>query len=78
MTKNTSMLQPIRSVDFKIPTLFEKMHGYHTGLLPSKVASKYKLLTENRFRFFRGTNNLFYEDLSSEIIPPLSCMLDLW
>ena len=41
-----------------------KIHSFQEGLSPSKVARKYEFLTENAFRFFRGTNNLFYEDLS--------------
>src|ERR1700709_901675 len=49
--------------------LFEKINSHHSGLIPSKVARKYKLLSENLFRFFRGTNNLFYEDLGQKIIP---------
>ncbi len=35
------------------------------------VQIKYKLMTENMFRFFRGTCHLFYEDLSkTNTIPP--------
>ena len=49
-------------------SLFEKIDAYHVGLSPAKVARKYKLLTENPFRFFRGTNSLFYQDLSRETI----------
>ncbi len=45
-------------------TLFERVEDYNTGLLPAKVARKYKLLIDNPFCFFRGTNHLFYEDLS--------------
>lgn len=50
-------------------TIVEKIQEYNKGLLPAKVARKYKLLLENPFRFFRGTNHLFYEDLSQAIIP---------
>ena len=50
-------------------TLFDKINSHHAGLLPSKVARKYKLLTENAFCFFRGTNQLFYEDLNYEALP---------
>ncbi|HEY5465222.1 MAG TPA: DUF2252 family protein [Hanamia sp.] len=51
-----------------MPSLFEKIDAYHAGLSPTKVARKYKLLTQNPFRFFRGTNSLFYEDMSRETI----------
>ncbi len=50
-------------------SLFDKINSYHEGLSPSKVARKYEYLTENEFRFFRGTNNLFYEDLSKASLP---------
>ncbi|MDQ2720797.1 MAG: DUF2252 domain-containing protein [Bacteroidota bacterium] len=50
-------------------TVFEKINGYHARLSPTKVARKYKLLLENPFRFFRGTNQLFYEDLKNESFP---------
>ncbi len=50
-------------------TLFHRIDSHHTGLSPSKVARKYKLLTENAFRFFRGTNQLFYEDLYRQGLP---------
>ncbi|MEO7045203.1 MAG: DUF2252 family protein, partial [Ferruginibacter sp.] len=47
-----------------------KIHSFHEGLSPAKVARKYEYLTENPFRFFRGTNNLFYEDLSKAGLSP--------
>lgn len=50
-------------------TIFERLQEYNEGLLPAKVARKYKLLIENPFSFFRGTNRLFYEDLSRTAIP---------
>lgn len=49
--------------------LLDKLNNFHTGLATTKVARKYKFLTENAFRFFRGTNNLFMEDLIVADIP---------
>ena len=51
-------------------TISEKIDSYNKDLLTSQVAWKYKLLTENPFSFFRGTNHLFYEDLSLATLPP--------
>ncbi|MDQ2864083.1 MAG: DUF2252 domain-containing protein [Bacteroidota bacterium] len=50
--------------------ILDKIHSFHEGLSPSKVARKYEFLTENAFRFFRGTNNLFYEDLNKAHLGP--------
>lgn len=44
--------------------LSERLIKFNTGLLPDMVPLKYKLMSENAFRFFRGTCHLFYEDLS--------------
>ena len=49
--------------------LIEKIHSHHKDLSPSKVARKYEYLAENPFRFFRGTNTLFFEDLTQSGIP---------
>ena len=39
---------------------------------------KYDAMTENLFRFYRGTNHIFYEDLSNHRTHPrLSCQLNL-
>jgi uncharacterized protein (DUF2252 family) len=50
-------------------TISERIDMYNKALLPSKVAGKYKLLAQNPFSFFRGTNHLFYEDLSLGTLP---------
>ena len=35
------------------------------------VQIKYKLMTENVYRFFRGTNHIYYEDLAAaKVLPP--------
>ncbi|SDT14351.1 Uncharacterized conserved protein, DUF2252 family [Mucilaginibacter mallensis] len=44
--------------------LSERLLKFNKGLLTDMVQLKYKLMSENAFRFFRGTCHLFYEDLS--------------
>jgi uncharacterized protein (DUF2252 family) len=53
-------------------TLYERLTTFNTGLLPEKVQLKYEAMTENAFRFFRGTCHLFYEDLAAAEPLPLS------
>jgi len=36
---------------------------FNKDRLPDLVSMKYEVMTENTFRFFRGTNHVFYEDL---------------
>jgi uncharacterized protein (DUF2252 family) len=45
-------------------TLHQRLTDFNSKLLPEMVQLKYKLMSENAFRFFRGTCHLFYEDLS--------------
>lgn len=45
-------------------TVTQRIRAFHTQLIPEVVALKYGLLTEDLFRFYRGTNHLFYEDLA--------------
>jgi uncharacterized protein (DUF2252 family) len=52
-----------------VPSVFEQIANHHKGLSPAKVARKYKILIEDPFSFFRGTNHLFYEDLSNAAFP---------
>ena len=47
-------------------SIFERVKNFNEGLLPAEVAIKYDLLANNPFSFFRGTNHIFYEDLSNE------------
>lgn len=49
-----------------------RIRAFHQGLLPEMVTLKYAALTEDLFRFFRGTNHLFYEDLAAERAFPAS------
>ena len=50
-------------------TIFERIQNFNRDLLLDKVAIKYKLISENVFGFFRGTNHIFYEDLNKEVFP---------
>ncbi|MGB8192867.1 MAG: DUF2252 family protein [Chitinophagaceae bacterium] len=47
----------------------ERIKHFNAHLLPDKVKVKYKLLSEDPFRFFRGTCHLFYEDLAKASLP---------
>lgn len=52
-------------------TISQRIRKYNQGLLPDMLQIKYKLMTENMFRFYRGTCHIFYEDLSKvNSIPP--------
>lgn len=44
-------------------TLSERIILFNKDLLPDMVQVKYRLMSANAFRFFRGTCHLFYEDL---------------
>jgi uncharacterized protein (DUF2252 family) len=48
-----------------------RIREFNKGLLPDKVSWKYQCMTENLFRFYRGINPVFYEDLfkDREAIP---------
>lgn len=37
--------------------------SYNESLLPEMVQHKYRFMTENIYRFYRGTNHVFYNDL---------------
>jgi uncharacterized protein (DUF2252 family) len=43
---------------------FHRIETFNQGRLPDMLRVKYDLMREDPFRFFRGTNHLFYEDLS--------------
>jgi uncharacterized protein (DUF2252 family) len=49
--------------------LSERIKAFNTPLIPRLVQLKYKFMTDDAFRFYRGTCHLFYEDLSKA--PPL-------
>src|SRR3569833_48391 len=52
--------------------LYDRLQEFNKGALPEMVKLKYEAMTENAFRFFRGTCHLFYEDLSAAKPLPLS------
>ncbi|MCW3111148.1 MAG: hypothetical protein JWQ09_5654, partial [Segetibacter sp.] len=48
----------------------QRIKAFNASLLPEMVKLKYRLLADNPFRFYRGTNHLFYEDLvRSDALP---------
>lgn len=44
----------------------EKIKFYNEGRIPSTLKLKYKEMREDKFRFFRATTNIFFEDLSKD------------
>ena len=46
-----------------------RIESFNKPLLPDLVKLKYELMCQNAYRFFRGTNHLFYEKLSGENLP---------
>jgi uncharacterized protein (DUF2252 family) len=48
-----------------------RIKEFNKGRIPNMIELKYKAMSDNPFRFYRGTNHLFYEDLlNSKIILP--------
>jgi uncharacterized protein (DUF2252 family) len=52
--------------------LSKRLIIFNEPLLPDMVQLKYEAMTDNAFRFFRGTCHLFYEDLAAAKPLPLS------
>ena len=50
----------------------ERILRYHKGRDPDRVALKYQLIAASPAAFFRGTANLFYEDLAAAAQIPMS------
>jgi uncharacterized protein (DUF2252 family) len=48
-------------------TIFERIQQFNAGRVPELLAFKYQFISEDPFRFYRGTCHLFYEDLSKHI-----------
>ncbi|OCX50363.1 hypothetical protein BEL04_21485 [Mucilaginibacter sp. PPCGB 2223] len=50
----------------------QRLISFNAPLLPGMVRLKYEAMTENAFRFYRGTCHIFYEDLSQahKALPP--------
>jgi uncharacterized protein (DUF2252 family) len=52
-------------------TVARRIREFNEDRLPDMVALKYKRMTDNMFRFFRGSCHLFYEDLAADnTLPP--------
>lgn len=47
-----------------MPDCFHRIEKFNEGRLPDMIRVKYDLMQGDPFRFFRGTNHLFYEDLA--------------
>jgi uncharacterized protein (DUF2252 family) len=45
----------------------ERIIAFNRTRLPEMVKLKYEFMKENLFRFYRGTNHIFYEDLSQAV-----------
>src|ERR1700709_2531135 len=45
---------------------------FNKDRLPALVLLKYEAMAENLFRFYRGTNHIFYEDLKNSGALPLT------
>ena len=52
--------------------LSDRLIAFNKDLLPDMIQLKYEAMTENAFRFYRGTCHLFYEDLANAGALPLS------
>jgi uncharacterized protein (DUF2252 family) len=52
--------------------LSDRLITFNDGLLPDMLQLKYEAMTDNAFRFYRGTCHLFYEDLAAAEALPLS------
>jgi uncharacterized protein (DUF2252 family) len=44
----------------------ERIRDFNSDKIPKMIQLKYEFMKENMFRFYRGTNHIFYEDLSGE------------
>jgi uncharacterized protein (DUF2252 family) len=53
-------------------TLVERIQLFNASRIPEMVQLKYQFMSENMFRFYRGTAHLFYEDLAKEASFPSS------
>jgi uncharacterized protein (DUF2252 family) len=49
-----------------MPTISERIKQFNNDRVPEYTTIKYQVMSENAFRFFRGTCHLFYEDLSKQ------------
>lgn len=50
----------------------QRIKAFNASLLPGIIKRKYELMAEDPFRFYRGTNHLFCEDLNQMATLPAS------
>ena len=50
-----------------MPSVYKRIQQFNAGRLPEYTALKMQFMTENAFRFYRGTCHLFYEDLAKNM-----------
>jgi len=58
-------------------TVSNRIKAFNADLLPKLVERKYELLSEDPFRFYRGTCHIFYEDLA-KTASTLPATPDVW
>lgn len=51
-------------------SIIDRIIAFNKDSLPEKASLKYKLISQDPFSFFRGTNHIFYEDLASNPLQP--------
>lgn len=47
-----------------MPHVFDRIQAFNSSRIPALLQLKYRFISEDPFRFFRGTCHLFYEDLA--------------
>lgn len=47
-------------------SISDKLHEFHKDFLPEMVRSKYQMMNESAYKFFRGTCGLYYDDFRRE------------
>ncbi len=50
----------------------KRIVDFNATRIPKMVQKKFEFMKENLFRFYRGTNHIFYEDLASTHVFPTS------
>ena len=53
-------------------SISERLKIFNSSLLQDKVQLKYKIMTVDSYKFFRGSCHIFYEDLSKDLSFPSS------
>lgn len=57
-------MKVVNALNFPMSGLSKNLRAFNMGRLPDMVRLKYHAMSENAFRFFRGTCHLFYQDLA--------------